>query len=82
MLTNGRLLELGLDRPDLIVGLLAIVVLLIGDLLQTKFKVSQRLMEQNLPFRLTAYTLIVVLLLVFGVYGSGYEASQFIYFQF
>ena len=82
VLTNGRLLELGLDRPDLIVGLLAIVVLLIGDLLQTKFKVSQRLMEQNLPFRLTAYTLIVVLLLVFGVYGSGYEASQFIYFQF
>ncbi len=82
VLTNGRLLELGLDRPDLIVGLLAIAVLLIGDLLQTKFKVSQRLMEQNLPFRLTAYTLIVVLLLVFGVYGSGYEASQFIYFQF
>ena len=82
VLTNGRLLELGLDRPDLIVGLLAIAVLLIGDLLQTKFKVSRRLMEQNLPFRLTAYTLIVVLLLVFGVYGSGYEASQFIYFQF
>ena len=45
-------------------------------------KIRETLAKQNLVFRWIIYWIAIFGILTFGVYGSGYDASQFIYFQF
>ncbi|WP_273091918.1 hypothetical protein [Clostridium thermopalmarium] len=40
------------------------------------------LANKNVFLRWSVYTISIVLILVFGIYGPGYSAKQFIYFQF
>ena len=42
----------------------------------------RKLGEQNLAFRWLVYIAVIVFILIYGVYGPGYNAAQFIYFQF
>ena len=44
--------------------------------------VREKLSEQNLVFRWSIYIIALVTVLIFGVYGSGYDASSFIYRTF
>ena len=41
-----------------------------------------KLAEQNLLFRWGIVVLLFVVVLIFGVYGPGYEAQSFIYEAF
>ena len=45
-------------------------------------KIREELAKQNLVFRWIVYYIAIVYILIFGIYGEGYNASQFIYFQF
>ena len=79
---NGLLYTLGLDKYDFWAAIAAAAVLFIVDaLLQTR---DLRASLEKKPFwlRWPVYLLLIVVLLVFGVYGPQYDASAFIYFQF
>ena len=79
---NGLLYTLGLDKYDFWAAVAAAAVLFIVDaLLQTR---DLRASLEKKPFwlRWPVYLLLIVVLLVFGVYGPQYDASAFIYFQF
>jgi len=39
-------------------------------------------MEQNLWFRWLIFYVVIMAVVLFGVYGAQYDATQFIYFQF
>ena len=60
---------------------LAIILLLtvIFDILRDKFDMIDFLSKRNFIIRWAFYTLLIVVFLVFGVYGGSFEASDFIY---
>lgn len=64
------------------ITLISIVLLLAGDILWSKFDILKILAQQNAVFRWIVYFFIVLLILVFGIYGTDYVQTQFIYFQF
>lgn len=81
-LLGEGIFQLGLDQPDLVVGLVAVLVLVLVDLLQERWPVGAILERQPLPLRWAVYLLLIFSILIFGIYGPGYDASAFIYFAF
>ena len=82
---DGSIYDLGLMQIEFYIALIAILILFIVDLIKyckPKFELRKWLFEQNLFFRWIVYFAGIFSLLIFGVYGPGYDASQFIYFQF
>ena len=74
---------MGLGAADWGVLILALLILLIVDLLHEKeVQIRQLIQRQNLILRGGIYLAAVWLVILFGVYGFQYDASQFIYFQF
>ena len=81
-LTDGSYLKHGLDAKDLDVLVLSLVVLLVVSIMQDQFKVREWLARQMLWFRWLICLCAVFGTIIFGIYGPGYNASQFIYMQF
>ncbi len=83
VLFDGTLYTLGLSQADFMIGILSIVVLMIVDYWHYKGKEIRKTLEkQGIWFRWMCYIGAVFILLIFGIYGPGFDASQFIYFQF
>ena len=81
---NGELYNLGLDRTEINVLVVSLAVLFLVELVRY-FKQQLPdafLAEQNLWFRWGVLLALIGAVAVFGVYGPGYDAQQFIYFQF
>lgn len=70
------------DWKDFVVLIIATVVLLVASLLQQKYHIRTELEKQNLYFRWSVYLTVVFAIIIFGVYGTGYHASDFLYMQF
>ena len=82
-MADGTLFTLGLNSKNFTVALLAIGILWLVDLYRAnKGSVRRWLDRQNLVFRWSAYYFIIFAIIIFGIYGLGYDASAFIYFQF
>jgi len=80
--TDGSYLKHGLDAKDLDVLVVSLVVMIVVSMLQERGSVRRMLAGQTLWFRWTVYILGLFSVMIFGVYGPGYNASQFIYMQF
>lgn len=75
--------DMGLNEANWIVLIIAIGILAIVDLLHEKgMRIRQQLYTRCFLVRGTVYLAAVWLVILFGVYGFQYDASQFIYFQF
>lgn len=72
-----------LTNIDVNIIIVSLVVLVIVDYLHYK-KLSLRnwIDKQNYPFRWFIYLVAVLCIYVFGVYGKGYNATEFIYSNF
>lgn len=81
---NGQLLpSLGLDAANSTVLLLGAALMLGVDICNEKgIVVRQWLAKQQLWLRWSVYLAGFFAVLIFGWYGTGYEAGVFIYFQF
>lgn len=83
ILFDGSLFECGLNRPDVFILLLSLLALLLADILKIKgITLRYVILEQDWLCRCLIYVVSIVVLLIFGVYGSNYDAAAFIYFQF
>jgi D-alanyl-lipoteichoic acid acyltransferase DltB (MBOAT superfamily) len=83
-LFNDSIFSLGLDRKEMHVLLAGIIILVIVDayyVVKNKF-FDSLVKEQCLAIQYIIVAIIFVMVIVFGVYGEGYDATQFIYFQF
>ena len=60
----------------------SLVVLLVVSIMQESFKVREWLARQMLCFRWLIYLCAVFGTIILGIYGPGYNASQFIYMGF
>lgn len=84
VLSDGSLYRLGLNRGEMDILLVSCGVLLAADLLKycTGQNPDEFLEKQNLPFRWGALLALLFAVVVYGVYGPGFDANAFIYFQF
>ena len=70
---------LGLDAKNVWILFFAIVILLLVSILQTKTDIRGWLAKQGIVFRYAVVYLALFAVLIFGIYGPGYDAVQFIY---
>ena len=83
VLTDGSLMEMGVDALDWNVLIVFLAGLLVVDILREKsIDIKKWIMTQNVLFRWIVYYIIVIAIIIWGVYGQGYNANAFIYFQF
>lgn len=82
-LGNGTLLQLGISRADYVILAIGTILLIVVSMFARSGSVRDKL-EKKLPMpgRWILFTVLLLLILVFGAYGQGYDASQFIYNQF
>jgi len=81
-LFQGGLMQLGLTIADYVVLIFAVGLMLFVSLKSRAGSISMSLNAKPMPVRYAAYFLVFIAVLVFGAYGVGYDASQFIYSQF
>lgn len=82
-LTDGSLMNLGLDAKEFNVLVVSIAIMVIVDILKFKGKdITAAFIRQNTWFKFVFFYFAIVIIAIFGVYGAQYDASTFIYFQF
>ena len=72
----------GLDWKNFVFVIFAIIILWAVDMLQEKMSIRQELAKQGIVFRWLIVFLGIFAVIIFGIYGPGYDASTFIYEQF
>lgn len=83
-LTAGNIYHMGLDEKEMGVLFGSIIILILVDWLYEKKRMhfDAVVKRQGLVMQYFISIALLVLILVFGIYGQGYDATQFIYFQF
>lgn len=83
-LFDGSVFTLGLDTKEMAVLTVGIVILLIVDWYYQKRRAyfDTLVKEQCLAVQYLIVLVLFVMILILGVYGEGYQAAEFIYFQF
>lgn len=81
-LFDGTLFGMGLDRPNFAVLVIALCVLWRISLAQEKGSLREIVAGLNIVFRWILYLGAVFAVLIFGMYGPGFNASDFAYMQF
>ena len=83
VLFDGSLFTLGLDAKDFNVLIVFVGIMLVVDYLRgRKQQLAATFVKQNVLFQWLVFIVGLWCVLVLGVYGPGYDATQFIYFQF
>lgn len=72
-----------LDEKNFKLMLISVIVLLFVDILhKSNIHIRQWVYKQSIWFRFLFYILLIESILVFGIWGVGYDATSFIYFKF
>ena len=79
---GGGLLTLGIKVYDYVVIGLGVLLLYMVSILQRKGSVRERLYKKPVIVQYLAVLFLLAAIIVFGAYGIGYDANQFIYNQF
>lgn len=79
---SDALLELGLSWREWCVLGLSVGVLIKVSRLQEKYVIRDKILKQPLILRWMLYIAIIVVILIFGTYGYGFSAKDFIYAGF
>ena len=83
LLANGTLLDMGLNQQNMVIMFVSIAILLGADIAKyNQIKVREIILGFNIINRWIILLAGIASVLLFGVWGSGYEAVNFIYFQF
>ena len=81
----AEILKLGLTWKDYILLALCVVIVLIISIIQERHSdTTMRTLLDKKPFilRFFLYFFLVMAVIIFGIYGSGYAAADFVYMQF
>ena len=82
ILFDGALLQIGLSITDYIILVFGLIVLLCVSLLQRKGSVREQIAKLPYWGKFVLWYGLFLIVLLTGIYGIGYDASQFIYNQF
>ncbi|MCR5302303.1 MAG: MBOAT family protein [Lachnospiraceae bacterium] len=83
-LFDGTVYELGLSRTEMSILIVSLVVLLLVELIRYNkdMMIDKWLLTQNVWFEWLVIIALIAAIFVFGEYGFGFDAQQFVYFQF
>lgn len=81
-LVNGTLYKFGLNQYNFMISVLAILFLWAVSVLQIKYNIRNKLEQQNLPARWVVFLIGFFVIVIFGVYGTGYSTAGFAYQRF
>ena len=83
ILTDGQLLKMGLDLANLLIAIAGILILIAVDIANYNgIEVRKKVLEQGLWFRYLVAIAGVLIVVICGIWGPGYDAASFIYQQF
>jgi len=82
IIADGSLLKLGLGITDYIIIGIGLLIVLTVSLLQNAGSVRERIAARPFAVRYIIWFGMFVSVLLFGIYGIGYDAAQFIYNRF
>ena len=83
ILTDGGLFAIGLDGYQIFVVLVSVLVLFSVSCVHYYGRhLRAPILGANIFARWTVIFIMIFTVLIFGIYGPGYDESQFIYFQF
>lgn len=74
--------QMGLNKMNLILLFIALIILFIIDVLQERGSVRERLAKRNVYIRWGVYIIAFLIIFLLGMYGPGYDQNQFVYMQF
>ena len=81
----SQISELGLDKFDYAIIIFAMIVVFVASVIQERHSSTTiREMLDKKPFALRGFVIFagVLIVLVFGIYGPGYDPAAFVYMQF
>lgn len=80
---DGTIFHLGLDLSDFVIlGIMIVILIVVGSMQERGIRIRKTIQEQNLYFRWILYFGAIAFLVIYGIYGPGYSATEFIYKQF
>jgi D-alanyl-lipoteichoic acid acyltransferase DltB (MBOAT superfamily) len=81
-LFNAEAMKLGLGGADYLVLAAGVAIMVASGIRRKPVSMRERLEPIPAAWRYAAMYLLLIAVLLFGAYGVGYDASQFIYNQF
>lgn len=81
-LVRRTLFEQGLDRKEVFLAAVCILIFGMISIIQQRMSVRDFIARQNLPVKWGIYIAAVLTIVIFGVYGAGYDASAFVYMAY
>ena len=84
VLTDGTIYQLGLERVEMNILMASLCILFAADLIKYRNRetLDVFLRRQCAWFRWLVVAVLFAFIFLFGIYGPGFDAGQFIYFQF
>lgn len=84
VLFDQSLYNLGLNQGEIHILLVSLIILFLTDLIRYKKKITLDIFleRQCLWFRWGVVFFLFFFILIYGIYGPAFDATQFIYFQF
>ena len=82
VLFDDSLYNYGLDQKDFYVALFGVIIIWLVDIFQQKCSIRENISKQPIVLRWTIYYGAIMFLLIFGLWGTSYNASSFIYGNF
>ncbi len=83
ILFDGSLYNCGLDDKNFRFMIFSILIILFADICKRKgIAIRKVILQQDAWARILAVSGIILFILIFGLYGPGYDAAAFVYFQF
>lgn len=82
ILWDGSLYSYGLDRANFILSVISLVFLMVVEVFQERYDIRSEIAKHNVIVRWAIYFAGIFAVLIFGIYGPGYEAASFIYEQY
>ena len=83
ILTDGTIYQYGLNSADIGLLVLGIILLIIVDAVSYRgISIREKMIGLKLPLRWAIIIPAIMIILICGIWGSGYDAASFIYQQF
>jgi len=80
---DETLYRFGLNRRNFMMAIFSLLILLAVSLLKERnVQIRETIAAQPIVFRWIIYYIAIFSIIIFGIYGSGYDASSFVYMQF
>lgn len=77
-----ELISFGLDGKNYLVLFFGLIILFVVDILQENMSVRKYIARKPIYIRWGVYLLALIIILLLGMYGPGYDQNQFVYMQF